>query len=130
MNTIDAEMHIAAFFIVLFLTNVFFVIILTMLMRKMLLRKRLQFNWYKQVFFERNRPGIFKENCLHYRLTKTEITIIELLYLGLSNKMIGDRTCISESTVKKHIQNIFFKTNTNNRASLIYLMQQGSETDK
>lgn len=124
MDTINAEMHVAAFFMVLFLTNIFVVVILTMLMRKIPLQKSLQFSWCKQVFFERNRPGIFKENCLHYRLTKTEIAVVELLYLGMGSKPIADQLCTSEPTVKRHLQNIFYKTETRNRASLLYLMQQ------
>ncbi len=68
-------------------------------------------------------PEVFQENCLRYRLTKTEIEIVQLLKKGMNNKLIADSLFISEETVKKHIYNTFKKTSVKNRAALLHKLQ-------
>jgi DNA-binding CsgD family transcriptional regulator len=53
------------------------------------------------------------------KLTEREKEVLVLLKQGLTNKNIGDLLCISETTVKSHIQNIYKKAGVNNRVQLI-----------
>lgn len=50
-----------------------------------------------------------------YQLTNREIAIADELLKGLCNKEIANKLFIAESTVKKHVQNIFKKVEVNNR---------------
>jgi two-component system sensor histidine kinase ChiS len=54
-----------------------------------------------------------------FDLSTREREITELIRQGLLNKEIGARLGISESTVKKHMQNLFRKTGAQNRIELI-----------
>jgi len=51
----------------------------------------------------------------NYELTNREIAISDELLKGLSNKEIANKLFIAESTVKKHVQNIFKKVDVTNR---------------
>jgi len=55
---------------------------------------------------------------LHF--TKREIDIIDMLKFGFSNSEIANKLNISHNTVKLHISNLFYKTNSINRANLLY----------
>ncbi len=48
-------------------------------------------------------------------LTKRELEVLTQLTKGLKNKEIGDKLCISLSTVKTHIYRIMSKLNVNSR---------------
>ena len=52
-------------------------------------------------------------------LTKRELEIIPLLLSGYSNDKISEELCITLSTTKKHVYNIFRKYDVNSRAELI-----------
>lgn len=54
-----------------------------------------------------------------YHLTQREIEVVEAIYRGDSNGIIGTQLSISEHTVKKHISNIFDKLEVNSRTLLI-----------
>jgi len=56
-----------------------------------------------------------------YNLTKREKDVLGLINKGYSNKEIADKLFISLSTVKKHIYNLFEKTQVQNRSQLISL---------
>ena len=49
---------------------------------------------------------------------------MRLLARGLSNSEICDRLTVSISTVKKHIYNLFTKTNVKSRMQLMNLLYQ------
>lgn len=51
-------------------------------------------------------------------LTRQEKLIADLVSRGLTNREIGEELCISETTVKKHISNIFEKTGISSRREL------------
>ena len=53
------------------------------------------------------------------KLSSREIEILELLKIGLSNKIIAQRLFISELTVKTHRKNIMHKMGVNNIVDLI-----------
>lgn len=52
-------------------------------------------------------------------LTPREAEIAGLLLKGLSNHEIGEKLCISETTVKKHVSNIFKKLDISRREQLL-----------
>lgn len=54
-----------------------------------------------------------------YLLTAREKTIVLELLKGLSNKAIASQLFIAESTVKKHVQNIFKKLEVSSRQELV-----------
>jgi len=74
-----------------------------------------------QEFLEDNGDVVFHlENTLDgFNLTKREKAILDLMYDGLTNKEIATLLYISENTVKKHISNIFIKTNIKSRGKLL-----------
>lgn len=53
------------------------------------------------------------------KLSSREVEILELLKIGLSNKIISQKLFISELTVKTHRKNIMFKIGVNNIVELI-----------
>ncbi|MBN1848445.1 MAG: hypothetical protein JW932_07660 [Deltaproteobacteria bacterium] len=54
-----------------------------------------------------------------FHLSKREIDVITLLFLGLKNSQIAGKLFVSEVTIKKHLQNIYDKVGVSNRTSLI-----------
>ena len=52
-------------------------------------------------------------------LTEREREVLKLLAQGHHNQDIADRLFISESTVKKHVNNIYFKLETGTRAEAV-----------
>ncbi|EOS77143.1 hypothetical protein C819_01169 [Lachnospiraceae bacterium 10-1] len=52
------------------------------------------------------------------KLTRQEKIIAEMIKQGLSNREIGEELYISESTVKKHVSNIFAKLGISSRKEL------------
>lgn len=51
-------------------------------------------------------------------LTRQEKAVAELVQKGLTNREIGEELCISETTVKKHVSNIFEKLSISSRKEL------------
>ena len=55
---------------------------------------------------------------MHYHvesLSKRELEVLQWLASGVSNREISQRLFITESTVKRHVYNIFGKLNVRNR---------------
>lgn len=52
------------------------------------------------------------------KLTRQEKVVAGLVRQGLTNREIGEELCISESTVKKHLSNIFEKLEIGSRREL------------
>ena len=52
-------------------------------------------------------------------LSRREIEVVELVFLGLKNAEIAEKLFVSEVTVKKHLQNIYEKVGVNNRTTLV-----------
>lgn len=69
-----------------------------------------------------NASEIFIQNCKQYNLTNREIEIVNYISQGIKYKDVANRLFISEPTVKKHIQNIFFKTGASNKIELIKIL--------
>jgi len=66
-------------------------------------------------------PTLKKAETLSLR----EVECIDLVKLGYSNKRIGHELGISEQTVKNYITTIFRKTDTLDRAHLVYTLLKG-----
>jgi DNA-binding CsgD family transcriptional regulator len=60
----------------------------------------------------------------HHKLTSREQDILELVLEGRTNTQIGRVLDISRATVKWHMHNVFAKTNTGTRESLLRLALQ------
>lgn len=52
--------------------------------------------------------------------SERELEVTRLLAQGYSNKAIGERIAISESTVKFHLRNVMRKLNVNHRTEVVY----------
>jgi DNA-binding NarL/FixJ family response regulator len=65
-------------------------------------------------------------------LTDREKEILEMISLGMSNKVIGSRLFISEKTVKTHTNHVFHKLGVSSRlqATLVYQNHQRRGTQK
>jgi DNA-binding NarL/FixJ family response regulator len=57
-------------------------------------------------------------------LTRREGEILRLIAAGLSNAEIGQRLCISETTVKTHVSHVLQKLNLHDRVQAIVLAHQ------
>lgn len=68
----------------------------------------------------------FLNNCQVYNFTPREIEIVTLLRMGQRAKDIGEDLYISETTVKKHLQNIYKKTGSKSKFELITKLEDKS----
>ncbi len=64
------------------------------------------------------------EFSVTYALTRRETEITQLIIQGKSNAMIAGELFISETTVKKHVSNIFDKTGVSRREELIVRVRE------
>jgi len=58
-----------------------------------------------------------------YKLSKREEAIVQCVALGLTNKQIADKLCISPFTVQNHLKSIFEKTGLDSRTRLAGLVK-------
>ena len=63
------------------------------------------------------------------RLTQREMAILNLIADGLTNKEISSHLCISLSTVKSHIANIFKKIDVSNRTEAALVFKTIKDSD-
>jgi DNA-binding CsgD family transcriptional regulator len=74
----------------------------------------------KQIIIIQQRPPVINhEQLLKAGISKREGEILILIDEGLSNQQIADKLFISESTVKKHISNLFQKLQVERRTESI-----------
>ena len=67
---------------------------------------------------ENTEKAVSYEHFLEIGLTKREAEIAMLISKGLSNREIAEEFVISETTVKKHVSNIFDKTGIEKREQI------------
>jgi DNA-binding NarL/FixJ family response regulator len=60
------------------------------------------------------------------RLTPRQREVIELLHIGLSNKLIARKLDLSENTVRRHVQDILEYFQVANRAEAVFAARQQS----
>ena len=65
-------------------------------------------------------PFLFSQFMNKNGLTKREIEVVNLLFLGLKNFEISTKLFISEYTVENHLKSIYQKIGVKNRTSLIH----------
>lgn len=99
------------------------VIITFMFLSKSVTTARIEYQQLLELSSYGDRTFIIEENTQNYQLTNREIEIVQLLREGNKYKAIAEELFISESTVKKHVQNIFVKTDSNNRIELIHKLE-------
>ena len=79
--------------------------------------------------YKRIPPEIATELAEHAgetELSSREMEVLRLIASGNSNKQIGDKLCIGETTVKSHISNILSKLDANDRAHAVSIgLQRG-----
>jgi DNA-binding NarL/FixJ family response regulator len=82
------------------------------------------------VLVRQRRPSAVEEDPVQMLSTR-EREVLCLLAQGLSNQQIGDSLFISESTVKKHVNNIYFKLEVDSRAEAVaWAWKKGVATPK
>lgn len=90
------------------------------------------FYWFKYCFLpyhqskmdENGNREVLDIACGHYRISRREREITELILRGLKNQEIENRLFISPHTVKNHIYNIFKKVGVRSRTQLIRAMSE------
>lgn len=68
----------------------------------------------EQRFISASRSS-FYPNLIADPLSERELEVLQWLASGASNREIGQQLDITESTVKRHVYNIFAKLNVRNR---------------
>lgn len=58
----------------------------------------------------------------YHNLTEREIEVVELILGGFSNKEISKILFVSETTIKKHLYNVYKKFNIKSRTQLVHLI--------
>ncbi len=71
------------------------------------------------IYSENNENQVSSSRLKEYGLTPKEISVVELVASGKSNKEIASILDISENTVKTHISNVYKKLNINYRIELM-----------
>jgi len=66
---------------------------------------------------QRRGPGRKVDNSLQ-QLSRRELEVLQLIARGFNNMQIGEELFIAESTVKKHVSNIYMKLELNTRAEV------------
>lgn len=64
------------------------------------------------------------EVATEFGISKRELEVLHLVAEGFSNKQISEKLFVSESTIKKHISNIFSKLNAKRRTEAIKIAYQ------
>lgn len=67
-------------------------------------------------YVEKEKGPVVQANGI---LTDRETEILKGIARGLTNKEIGEALFVSENTVKKHVNNIYFKLDVNRRTQAI-----------
>jgi len=63
--------------------------------------------------------GALAQHAMDDPLTEREIEVLKEVAAGCSNKVVADRLCISEDTVKGHVRNILSKLNARDRTHAV-----------
>lgn len=107
-------------FIEVICTNGGFVVITFLFIYQSIQKARLEYQLLIQLRGSDHSPSVFLKNCECCGLTNRELEIIQLIRKGMKYQLIAEQLFISEFTVKKHVNNMFEKTTTNNKMELIH----------
>lgn len=100
------------------------IIITFMFLNKSVTKARSEYQLLLELSMYGDKTSVFEENSVNYNLTAREIEIVQLLREGNKYQTIADKLFITESTVKKHVSNVFDKTGSCNRVELIHKLEQ------
>jgi DNA-binding CsgD family transcriptional regulator len=100
-------------------TNTGIIIISILFLGKSIKKEREEYGKLQESVRNGFQKEEFEEQCKFYRLTTREIQIVLLVREGLTYKEISERLFISGKTVDNHVQNIYEKTEVNNKVALI-----------
>jgi DNA-binding CsgD family transcriptional regulator len=100
-------------------TNTGLVVITIIFIVKSVKQLRWEYDQLTELTINSVSPVTFLKNCHHYSLTIREIEIVQLIRQAFRYKVIGEKLFISESTVKKHIENICKKAGVSGRLELV-----------
>jgi DNA-binding CsgD family transcriptional regulator len=67
----------------------------------------------------RSKNAIFEHSKERFHLTQREVTVVEHLFKGWTNKEIGNSLGVTEQTIKEHIKHIMEKTKTTTRTGIL-----------
>jgi DNA-binding CsgD family transcriptional regulator len=67
----------------------------------------------------RSRPAFFERAVADFGITARERAVLELVMQGKNNAAVAEALGISEKTVRNHISNLYYKTDTANRVELV-----------
>jgi CHASE2 domain-containing sensor protein/DNA-binding CsgD family transcriptional regulator len=105
---------------VLYLFLIFISQLMTLYEQKQMMGKLKSEIEKMQLSFEKIPENFFRD----HEISKREEEIISLILENHTNKQIGKKLFISESTVKKHIYNIFQKLGINKRSELLEVLSE------
>lgn len=116
--TAFAYFHVAQYIEAL-VTNLGFLVITVLFISKSIKQARMEQE--KLRLLDRIAPNeeIFEANLLKYGFTIREIEVIRLLRQGYTKEEVGEKLFIATSTVSRHVQNIHYKADVNNRLELM-----------
>jgi two-component system NarL family response regulator len=77
-------------------------------------------------YFQQAPPGRAEPDLGEATLTPREREVLELIARGSRDREIAETLVITESTVKKHVQNILRKLHARNRAEAVARLREGS----
>ena len=100
-------------------TNTGLVVITIIFIVKSVKQLRLEYDQLIELTINSVSPKAFLKNCHHYSLTIREIEIVQLIRQAYKYKIIGGKLFISESTVKKHVENIYKKAGVSGKIELV-----------
>lgn len=78
---------------------------------------------HKNQSHEEHSPKATLKLLQQYHLTPREVEVLELIFEELDNEKIADQLCISNFTLKKHIQNLYNKLGVSSRWDLLKFRQ-------
>jgi DNA-binding CsgD family transcriptional regulator len=70
----------------------------------------------------RRKLGILEQTKQRFHLTVREVTVVQQLLKGWTNRQIGNSLGVREQTVKEHIKHIMEKTKTTTRTGILVQM--------
>lgn len=111
----------ASQFLEVMVTNLGFVVITFLFIKKMIYENRKAFeklNGFNQKI-QIDQSTFFNQRCSDLGLTKRECEVAERVAQGLTSREIAEVLFISERTVNKHLQAIYKKSESKNRVELI-----------
>lgn len=105
-----------------------------MLILYAMLSAAVMFYFYKKDPLKLSSSQVAAEDAINavvrkYALTERESDVLKLINMGKSNLQIASELSISENTVKRHINNIFKKTETQSRHEVIFKISSIKEID-